>query len=110
MDFWTLYVNGLYEFIMFILTLILMIIVFLSYVLIVIGGIALLIVIPIGICVGVCELCKYCTNRSNIDIELHSDHSSDEVNIELPHVIQSMPVESSLQSVNRIQTTNYEQV
>jgi|LakMenE18May11ns_1017448.scaffolds.fasta_scaffold9760809_2 hypothetical protein len=111
MDFWTLYANGFYNFIMLTLGFLLAIIMFLSYVLIIIVGIMLLIGIPAGICYGIYELYRYCANRSNIETDLHLEHSSDEVNIELSHVTQTMPIESSLQqSENRIQSANYGQV
>jgi len=81
-----------------------------SYIIIFFGGIALLIGIPIGIYYGIYELYRYCVNRSN-NYSTDSIDSSDEVNIVLPHVAQSMPIESSLQqSVNMIQSKNYEQV
>jgi hypothetical protein len=89
--------------------------------LIVFGIIALLIGIPAGICYGIFELYKCCVNRSNNSStntgesleSLESTEStgivdsSDEVTIELPHVVQTMPVESSAQSVNKIQTPKY---
>jgi len=100
---------------MFILSCILLFIVFISYILIVFGGIALLIGIPAGICYGIYELYRYCANRycanrSN-NSSTDSIDSSDDVNIVLPHVAQSMHIETSLQqSVNMIQSKNYEQV
>ena len=108
MDFWTFYINGLYEFVLFILY----IFIFLSYVIIIVGGIALAIGIPAGLFFGIYELYRYCVNRSNnSNTDSDSVHSSDEVNIELPHVTQNMLVESSLQqSGNRIKSTNYEQI
>jgi hypothetical protein len=110
MEYWSLYLTGLYEFIMFILAIIIMLIVFISYVFILIGGIALVIGIPYGIYYGINKLYRYCANRSN---NSNTNLSEDEVTIDLPHNNGrgSMQIESSLQSAeNRIQPTKYEHV